>query len=183
MLGIPVLYKVSFHCSHGKNFWPRFFKTNNLVVKVLLNFQMLYLKFANIFCWKNVRSFCKCEKLLQMWEAFAKASFIFSTKNIRLFGYKVIKHLTSWPLNKLVKQIMLWTTGPRSLSNKKKWKLKAQTQNYQYVQPPETKPKMRPTANICNWTKRSNITALFFSIFPLYDSLTHNWCSDMRIKL
>ena len=33
---------------------------------------------------KNVRSFC-----------IAKASPIFSTKNIDVFGYKLIKHLTS----------------------------------------------------------------------------------------
>ena len=43
----------------------------------------------------------------------AKAFLIFSTKNISVFGYKVVKHLMSWPLNELVKQTMLWTTGPR----------------------------------------------------------------------
>ena len=48
-----------------------------------------------------MRSFCS-----------AKASLIFSTKNFSVFGYKVVKHLTSWPLNKLVKLTMLWTTGP-----------------------------------------------------------------------
>ena len=49
-----------------------------------------------------MRSFCS-----------AKASLIFSTKNFSIFGYKVVKHLTSWPLNELVKLTMLWTTGPR----------------------------------------------------------------------
>ena len=34
---------------------------------------------------KNVRSFCS-----------AKASLSFSTKNFSVFGYKVVKHLTSW---------------------------------------------------------------------------------------
>ena len=58
-------------------------------------------KLLHSFCWKNVRSFCT-----------AKASLIFSTKKISVFGYKVIKHLKSWPLNKLVKLTMLWTTGP-----------------------------------------------------------------------
>ena len=48
-----------------------------------------------------------------MWEAFA-VLLIFSTKNICVFGYKVRKHLTSWPLNELIKLTMLWTTGPRS---------------------------------------------------------------------
>ena len=41
---------------------------------------------------------------------------MFSTKNISVFGYKVVKHLTSWPLNELVKLTMLWTIGPRYLS-------------------------------------------------------------------
>ena len=50
---------------------------------------------------KNVRSFYS-----------AKASLIFSMKNFSVFGYKVIKHLTSWPLNDLIKLRMLWTTRP-----------------------------------------------------------------------
>ena len=42
-----------------------------------------------------------------MWEAFAlqKLLSFFSTKNISVVGDKVVKHLTSWPLNELV-------TGP-----------------------------------------------------------------------
>ena len=51
----------------------------------------------------------KCEKLLQ-----CKGYLIFSTKNFGVFGYKVVKHLTSWPLNELVKLTMLCTTGPWS---------------------------------------------------------------------
>ena len=50
-----------------------------------------------------MRSFC-----------IAKASLIFSTKNITVSGYKVTKHLMSWPLNEHVKLTMLWTTGPRT---------------------------------------------------------------------
>ena len=50
-----------------------------------------------------MRSFCT-----------AKASLIFSTKNFSVFGYKAVKHLTSWPLNELVKLTMLWTTWPWS---------------------------------------------------------------------
>ena len=41
----------------------------------------------------------------------------FSWKNVSVFGYKVIKDLTSWPLNELVKLTMLWTTGPCSLGS------------------------------------------------------------------
>ena len=36
----------------------------------------------------------------------------FSTKNDSVFGYKVVKHLTSWPLNELVRVTVLLTTGP-----------------------------------------------------------------------
>ena len=50
-----------------------------------------------------MRSFC-----------IANASHIFSTKNFSVFGYKLVKHLTSWPLNELVKLTMIWTTGPRA---------------------------------------------------------------------
>ena len=48
---------------------------------------------------------------------FAKASVIFSTKNITAFGYKVVKHIMSCPLNKLVKLKMLLTTWPRFLAH------------------------------------------------------------------
>ena len=43
-----------------------------------------------------------------MSEAFA-ASLIFSAKNISIVSYNVVKLLTSWPLNELVKLTMLWT--------------------------------------------------------------------------
>ena len=36
-----------------------------------------------------------------------------STKKISVFGYKVLKHFTSSPLNKLIKLTMPLTTGPR----------------------------------------------------------------------
>ena len=55
----------------------------------------------------------KCEKLLQ-----CKSFFHFSTKNISVFGNKVKKHLTSWPLNELIKLTMLWKTGPRCTRRK-----------------------------------------------------------------
>ena len=44
-------------------------------------------------------------------------SLIFSTKNVCVFGNKVVKHLMSWPLNELVKLTMLWTTGPWCTTN------------------------------------------------------------------
>ena len=77
-------------------------KLTTSLVNVSLKFQMLISEICQYFCWKNVRSFCT-----------AKASLFFTTKNISVFGNKVLKHLTSWPLNELVKLTMLWTTGPR----------------------------------------------------------------------
>ena len=54
------------------------------LVNVSLKFQMLISQIHQYFLLKNVRSFCS-----------AKASLIFATKNFSVFGYKVIKHLTS----------------------------------------------------------------------------------------
>ena len=58
-------------------------KLTTSLVNVSLKFQKFISEICQ-FCRKNVRSFCS-----------AKASLIFSTKNISVFGYKVIKHLMS----------------------------------------------------------------------------------------
>ena len=55
------------------------------LVNVSLKFQTL--KFSNIFV--------------------EKASLILSTKHCSVFGNRVVKHLTSWPFNELVKLRML----------------------------------------------------------------------------
>ena len=60
---------------------------------VSLKFQTLIFQIRQHFLLK------KCET--------AKAFLIFSTKNTSVFGYKVVKHLTSRPLNELVKLTML----------------------------------------------------------------------------
>ena len=60
-------------------------------------------KYAEIFCWKNVSSFCS-----------AKATHIFSAKNIRVLYIESIKTVNKMTLNELVKLTMLWTTGPRN---------------------------------------------------------------------
>ena len=57
--------------------WARLFKINDVVVNVSLKFQTLISDIRQYFLSK------KCEKL------------IFSTKNFSVFGYKVVKHLTS----------------------------------------------------------------------------------------
>ena len=77
----------------------RLFKTNVVVSLHLLKFQTLISKLRRYFLLK------KCEKLLH-----AKASLIFSTKNIDVFGHKVVKfvkHLKSCPLNELVNLRMI----------------------------------------------------------------------------
>ena len=69
--------------------WNTIFKTpgpgcsklTTSLVNVSLKFQMLISKICQNFWWK-------------MWEAF-NASLIFSAKNIYVFGYIVVKHLTS----------------------------------------------------------------------------------------
>ena len=74
------------------------------LVNISLKFQTLISNLCQYFLLK------KCEKLLQ-----CKSFSHFLTKSMSVFGYKVIKHLTSWPLNGLVKLTMLWTTGPRGV--------------------------------------------------------------------
>ena len=59
-------------------------------------------KYAEIFCWKNVSSFCS-----------TKATHIFSAKNIRILCIESTKTVNKMTLNELVKLTMLWTTGPR----------------------------------------------------------------------
>ena len=78
--------------------WARLFKTNDAV-------SSRFVKTLNVDIWNEPICFVdKCEKL-------SKAPLIFFYKNIGVFGYKVVKHLTSWSLNELIKLTMLWTTG------------------------------------------------------------------------
>ena len=58
-------------------------------------------KYAEIFCWKNVSSFCS-----------AKATHIYSAKNIRILYIESAKTVNEMTLNELVKLTTLWTTGP-----------------------------------------------------------------------
>ena len=59
-------------------------------------------KYAEIFCWKNVSSFCS-----------AKATHIFSAKNFRKLYIESAKIVNEMALNELVKLRTLWTTRPR----------------------------------------------------------------------
>ena len=47
----------------------------------------------------------------------AKSFSHFFNKKFSVFGCKVVKHLTSWPLNELVNLTMIWTTGAQSLTS------------------------------------------------------------------
>ena len=58
-------------------------------------------KYVEIFCWKNVSSFCS-----------AKATHIFSAKNIIILYIESAKTVNEMILNELVKLTTLWTTGP-----------------------------------------------------------------------
>ena len=62
-------------------------------------------KYPEIFCWKNVSSFCS-----------AKATHIFSATNIRILYIESSKTVNEMTLNELIKLMMLWTTGPRKSS-------------------------------------------------------------------
>ena len=59
-------------------------------------------KAAEIFCWKNVSSFCS-----------AKATHIFSAKNFRILYIESAKTVNEMTLKEFVKLTTLWTTGPR----------------------------------------------------------------------
>ena len=63
-------------------------------------------KYAEIFCWKNVSSFCS-----------AKATHIFLAKNFRILYIESAKTVNEMTLNKLIKLTMLWTTGPCIFAN------------------------------------------------------------------
>ena len=76
------------------------------LVNVSLKFQTLISDFRQYF-------------LLKKWELLqCKSLSHFFIKNIGVFNNKIIQHLTSWPLNKLVKLTKLWTTGPRALNKR-----------------------------------------------------------------
>ena len=70
-------------------------KLTTSLVNVLLKFRTLLSEICHYFLFK------KCEKLLQ-----GKSFSHFFNKSICVFGYKVVKHLTSSPLNELVKLTM-----------------------------------------------------------------------------
>ena len=80
---------------------PACSKLTMLLVNVSLKFQTLLSQICQYFLLE------KCEKLLQ-----CKSFSHFFNKKYQCIWLWSCKHLTSWPLNELVKLTMLWTTGP-----------------------------------------------------------------------
>ena len=77
---------------HKEHARPSCSKLTTLLVNVSLNISEANFSNMPLFLVdKNVKSFC-----------IAKDSLTFSAKKISVFGYKVVKHLTSGPLNELV---------------------------------------------------------------------------------
>ena len=74
-----------------KKLGPSCSKLTTSLVNVSLKFQTLLSEISQYFFVE------KCEKLFSY----------FFNKKFSVFGYKVVKHLTSWPLNELVKLTML----------------------------------------------------------------------------
>ena len=70
-----------------------------LLVNVTLKFLLKYGKYIDIFCWKNVSSFC-----------IAKATHIFAAKNFNVFENTVATTVSKFVINMLVKRTMPWTT-------------------------------------------------------------------------
>ena len=81
---------------------PSCSKLTTSLVKDSLKFTSSDTQICWIFCWKNVSSFCS-----------AKATHIFSAKNIRILYIESAKIVNEMALNELVKLTTLWTTGPR----------------------------------------------------------------------
>ena len=79
----------------NKNPGPSCSKLTTSLVNVTLKFQTLVSKLSKYFVEK------KCELL------HCKSFSHFFNKDISVFGYKVVKHLTSWPLNELIKLTIL----------------------------------------------------------------------------
>ena len=101
-------------------------------------------KYAKIFCWKNVSSFCS-----------AKATHIFSAKNIRILYIESTKTVNEMTLNELVKLTTLWITGPWRLKN-----IPANSEN-----PDQT--------CTCNFLLLAHVKGKVWKISTMYSLLNH----------
>ena len=127
-------------------------------------------KYADIFCWKNVSSFCS-----------AKATHIFSTKNIRILCIEYAKTVNEMTLNELVKLTTLWTTGPWwhgqpilavlasevNLYSEGEWcarKHSGTPKNKRICETEGCSPKMRSSGIYCTKTTQVFFGHVFFSV-------------------
>ena len=83
--------------STGGTIWAHLFKTNDVICYRFIKFSEVNFSNMPIFFVEKLREAFALQKLLSF----------FSTKNFSVFGYKVVKHVTSWPNNELVKLTML----------------------------------------------------------------------------
>ena len=65
--------------------------------------------------------------LQNMWVAFRKTYSHFCSKNIKVFENPLATTANEFVINELVKLTMLWTTGPRSTTKKKRLKRMTET--------------------------------------------------------
>ena len=89
------------HMSKAKFSGPSCSKLTMLLVNDSLKFTSSDKQTCWNFLLKNVSSFCR-----------AKATHIFSAKNISILYIESAKTFNEMPLNELVKLMTLWTTGP-----------------------------------------------------------------------
>ena len=92
-------------CQRSLFIRAQLFKANDIVNDSLKFISSDMQICCNFLLKKKVSSFCS-----------AKATHIFSAKNIRMLCIESTKTVNEMTLNELVKLMMLWTTGPRSLA-------------------------------------------------------------------
>ena len=100
---------------------PSCSKLTMSLVNDSLNFTLIR-KYAAIFCWKNVSSFCYShffqQKISKYWKNVSSFCYShFSAKNIIILYIESAKTVKEMTLNKPVKLTTLWSTGPRLASN------------------------------------------------------------------
>ena len=93
--GGPLMWMLPLYLHVNKKIWAQLFKTNDVV-----NESLEFTSSDTQICWNFLLKF------------FAKATHIFSAKNIRILYIESAKIVNEMTLNKLIKLTMLRTTGP-----------------------------------------------------------------------
>ena len=131
-------------------------------------------KYSEIFCWKNVSSFCS-----------AKATHIFSAKNIRILCIWSAKTVNEMTLNDVVKLTTLWTTGPRISSRYLNAVSVSPFIKYKSVRPSfHPISSLTPSISACFYN--AVVLILFFGSSPLEHANRKHWdkiCFHLWIEL